>query len=185
MNLGKIQNAGLSPSAFYGENIQSAALNHFVYVPMSFEFFPEIALGDGPKKWHIFLFSTAYFPSYWHMPFEISITINPNWLSICTYYFHLLSPNCVLTSDDSGFFQKTRSVMAHKNSRIRVKCTIIWTILYFSWKCFMKQKLCLDRVFQNFKWARKNQFKSFTYIFWWLRASRRFENLLQILTSKY
>ena len=37
------------------------------------DFFPEITLRDGPKKWHIFLFSAAYFPSYWHMPFEISI----------------------------------------------------------------------------------------------------------------
>ena len=53
----------LSPSVFCGKKIQSAALNHFVYVPMFWIFFPEIALGDGPKKWHIFLFNTAYFPS--------------------------------------------------------------------------------------------------------------------------
>ena len=69
----KIQNAGPSPSVFCGKNIQSAALNQFVYVSVLWIFFPEITLGDGPKKWHIFFFSAAYFPSYWHMPFEISI----------------------------------------------------------------------------------------------------------------
>ena len=36
------------------------------------DFFPEIALGDGPRKWHIFLLSAAYLPLYWHMPFDIS-----------------------------------------------------------------------------------------------------------------
>ena len=50
------------------EKIQSAALNHFVYGPMLWNFFPESALGDGPKKWHIFLFRTAYFRVYWRMP---------------------------------------------------------------------------------------------------------------------
>ena len=35
----KIQNAGPSPSAFSGKKIQSAALNHFVYVPMFWNFF--------------------------------------------------------------------------------------------------------------------------------------------------
>ena len=57
----KIQNAGPSPSAFYGKK-SSAALHHFVYIPMLWNFYP-IALGDGPKKCHIFLFSTAYFLS--------------------------------------------------------------------------------------------------------------------------
>ena len=57
------------------KKIQRAALHHFVYVPMFWNFFPESALGDGPKKWHIFLFSTAYFCTYWHMPFKIYITI--------------------------------------------------------------------------------------------------------------
>ena len=30
-------------------------------------------IGHGPKKWHLFLFSTASFYTYWHMPFEIGI----------------------------------------------------------------------------------------------------------------
>ena len=42
------------------------------------DFFPESTLGYGPKKWHIFLFSTAYFHKYWHMSFEIGITREPN-----------------------------------------------------------------------------------------------------------
>ena len=29
------------------------------------------------KKWHIFLFRVAYFPSCWHMPFEICIDDGP------------------------------------------------------------------------------------------------------------
>ena len=52
--------------------IQSAALNQFVYVSVLWIFY---ALGDDPEKWHIFLFSVAYSPSYWHMPFERSTTI--------------------------------------------------------------------------------------------------------------
>ena len=35
-------------------------------------FFPEIALGHGLRKWHIFLFSLAYFTSYQHTPFQTS-----------------------------------------------------------------------------------------------------------------
>ena len=46
----------------FREKIQSAALHHLCMF-LCFGFFPESALGDGPKKWHIFLFSTAYFPS--------------------------------------------------------------------------------------------------------------------------
>ena len=61
---------GPSASAFRGKKIQSVA--SFVYVPVLWIFFSETALGDGPKKWHIF--STAYFHIYWHMPFEIGIT---------------------------------------------------------------------------------------------------------------
>ena len=68
----KIQNAGLSPSAFRGKNPERSVAS-FVYVPVLWIFFPENALGDGPKKWHIFLFSTASFHTYWHMPFEIGI----------------------------------------------------------------------------------------------------------------
>ena len=41
-------------------------------------FFPESTLGYGPKKWHIFLFSAAYFLSYWHMPFEIWTIVQLN-----------------------------------------------------------------------------------------------------------
>ena len=94
----KIQNARLLPSAFWGKiqsdfelsmklrvkpsfkkiretiKMQSAALNHFVYIPKFWNF-----SGNRGRWWsqnkHTFLFSTAYFPSYWHMPFEISITI--------------------------------------------------------------------------------------------------------------
>ena len=55
------------------------------------------------SKWHIILFSVADFLSYWHIPFEISIIIQPNWHSICTYNFHFLSLNCDATSDDFGF----------------------------------------------------------------------------------
>ena len=60
------------------KKIQSAALRRFVYVSVLWIFFPDNTLGHGPKKWHIFLFSAAYFLSYWHMPFEISIIIKPN-----------------------------------------------------------------------------------------------------------
>ena len=37
------------------------------------EFFPESALGDGPEKWHIFLFNTVSYHTYLHMPFEVGI----------------------------------------------------------------------------------------------------------------
>ena len=57
------------------KKIQSAALNQFVYVSVLWIFFPENTLGHGPKKWHIFLFITAYFRAYWHMPFKINITL--------------------------------------------------------------------------------------------------------------
>ena len=50
---------------------KSSAQHHFVCGSVLWIFFPEIALG--PKKWHIFLCSAAYFSSYWHMPFQISI----------------------------------------------------------------------------------------------------------------
>ena len=87
----------------------------FVYVPLLWIFFPKIALGHGPKKWHTFLFSTAYYRTYWHMPFRISTIRKPNRHCICTYNFYFFSPNCDVTSDDSGFFfQKTRSVMVPK-----------------------------------------------------------------------
>ena len=57
---------------FTGKNPERSVAS-FVYVPLLWIFFPENALGDGPKKWHIFLFSTAYFRTYWHMPFKIYI----------------------------------------------------------------------------------------------------------------
>ena len=44
-------------------------------------FFSESAVGGGPKKWHIFLFRVAYFPSYRHMPFKMSMIIWSNTLS--------------------------------------------------------------------------------------------------------
>ena len=42
------------------------------------DFFPKMTLGHGPEKWHIFLFNTAYFLSYWQMPFEINTIEYPN-----------------------------------------------------------------------------------------------------------
>ena len=46
--------------AYFAEKkIQSAALRRFVYVSELWNFFPENTLHYGPKKWHIFLFSTA------------------------------------------------------------------------------------------------------------------------------
>ena len=82
------------------------------------DFFPEMTLGDGPKKWHIFLFSAAYFPSYWHMPFEISIIKKPNWHSICTYNFQFQTVTSVMILD---FFPKMTRGDGPKNSQIRVK----------------------------------------------------------------
>ena len=58
-------------ACFAGKKNQSAALMRFLYVSVLWIFFPENTLGHGLKKWHIFLFSAAYFLSYWHMPFEI------------------------------------------------------------------------------------------------------------------
>ena len=59
----KIQNARPSPSVFSGKNPE-CVIASFVYVFVLWIFFSEIALGNGPKKWHIFLFSTAYFRTY-------------------------------------------------------------------------------------------------------------------------
>ena len=70
----KNQNAGPSLSVFSDKKIRSAALHH-LYIILCFGFFPEITLGHGPKKWHIFLFSTAYFCTYWHMPLKIYTTV--------------------------------------------------------------------------------------------------------------
>ena len=44
-----------------------AALHLFVNVSVLWIFFSESALGDSPKKWHLFLFRVAYaayLPSY-------------------------------------------------------------------------------------------------------------------------
>ena len=60
--LEKIQIAGPSPSAFRGKNSRAQRCIICICFCGS-DFFPEIALGDGPKKWHIFLFSAAYLPS--------------------------------------------------------------------------------------------------------------------------
>ena len=56
------------------KKIPERSIESFVYVSMLRNFFPEIALGHGPKNWFIFLFKLAYVPSLWHMPFEINIT---------------------------------------------------------------------------------------------------------------
>ena len=52
--------------------IQGVAL-HYLYTFLCFGFPPDKTLGYGLKKRQIFLFSAAYFLSYWHMPFEINI----------------------------------------------------------------------------------------------------------------
>ena len=59
--------------ARFAEKNPERSVVSFVYVPVLWNFFPESALGDGPKKWHIFLFSTESFHTYWHMPFQIGI----------------------------------------------------------------------------------------------------------------
>ena len=59
--------------ARFAGKIQSVELHHlYMFLWFGF-FFPESALGDGPKKWHIFLFSTASVHTYWHMPIQIGI----------------------------------------------------------------------------------------------------------------
>ena len=76
------------------------------------------------QKMGYFLFNTAYFPSYWHMPFEISIIILRNWHSSCIYNFHFLSPNCDVTSNDFGFWNSQIRV---NTKPLRVNCSS-WTI---------------------------------------------------------
>ena len=78
------------------EKIQSAALHHFVYVSMLWNFFPESALGDGPKIG--IYFWVAYFPSYWHMPFKIS--------DLTSYVF--------------GFYSKNSPISVGKQNTVRV-----------------------------------------------------------------
>ena len=81
--------------------------------------FPEIALGDGPKNWHIFLFSVEYWPSYWHMPIQLSIIRKPSWHSIYTCYFNFL----VRTGKSPVFFLFFPEIALGedpRNSRIRV-----------------------------------------------------------------
>ena len=70
--LEKIQNAGPSPSAFY-EKKSKAQHCIILYMFPCFGFFSGKRARWWSQKWHIFLFSTAYFLLYWHMPFEISI----------------------------------------------------------------------------------------------------------------
>ena len=79
------------------------------------DFFPESALGNGPKKWHIILFRTAYFPWYWHMPFEISISrySNENCLHMKFWFF-------VLTVTSPAKFLDFLRDCARWNWRIRV-----------------------------------------------------------------
>ena len=59
--------------ARFAEKYPERSVASFVYVPVLWNFFLESALGDCPRKWHIFLFSAAYFRTYWHMPFGIGI----------------------------------------------------------------------------------------------------------------
>ena len=60
MNPGKIQKRGTIAGHVLRKNVQGAALRH-LYTICTFVCFCAL------EKWHIFLFSTAYFPSYWHM----------------------------------------------------------------------------------------------------------------------
>ena len=86
MNPGKKSKTQDHHRAHFAET-KSAALHH-LYMFVCFEFFfSENALGDGPKKWHIFLFSTAYFRTCWHMPFQISIIRKSHCYPSCTYIF--------------------------------------------------------------------------------------------------
>ena len=50
LSVKKIQSAGPSVNAFSGKKIQSVSLHH-LYMSVLRVFFPEIALGDGPKNW--------------------------------------------------------------------------------------------------------------------------------------
>ena len=102
----------------FQKKIQSVAWhdekNDLVYVPVLWIFFRKSRSVTIPKKWYIFLFSMAYFPSYWHMSFHIRIIIELNWHSICKCIF-FQSNNWDVTSDESGFLSlKTRSVMVPK-----------------------------------------------------------------------
>ena len=58
-------------------------------------------------SWHIFLFSVAYFLSYWHISLRVSIIRQPNQRSISKYNFYF--PSCNITSEDFGFFSRKDS----------------------------------------------------------------------------
>ena len=97
--------------------IHSAALHH-LYMFLCYDFLRKCRSETVPKM-HIFLFSTAYLFSYWHMPFQISIIIKIRWHSIQIYNFISLVPT--ITSYVFGFFSENALGDCPKNSRIRVK----------------------------------------------------------------
>ena len=100
------------------QKIQSAALRHLYNIwSCALDIFRNHARWWS-QTWHIFLFSAAYFPSYWHMPFEISIIKKPNWHSICTNNFQFQTVTSVMILD---FFPKMTRGDGPKNSQIRVK----------------------------------------------------------------
>ena len=91
--------------------------------------FPEIAFGDSPKNWHIFLFSAAYFPSYWHIPFWISIIILPDWHSIMHIFLVPTATSKTVFLD----FPEIAPVDGPENSEIGVKPRRNCWSLYLDW----------------------------------------------------
>ena len=79
------------------------------------------ALAGGPKMTNLdlFLFSAAYFPSYWHKPFKRSI-ISPT-ETLSAHIISFLCPNCNVTRMFLDIFPDTGLGDGPKNSRIKVK----------------------------------------------------------------
>ena len=82
-----------SQNIFLRKKIPERSIAFFVYVSMLWIFFRKWRSVTVPKMAD-FLFSAAYFPSYWHMSFEIKKAHK----AIYTYNFHFQSPNCVWSS---------------------------------------------------------------------------------------
>ena len=61
-----------------------------------------------PEAWHIFYFVLAYFPSYWHMPFEFKAqfsqtsTVSPQII----YFFWIVFPEITLDNGPKIFVNK-------------------------------------------------------------------------------
>ena len=109
MNPVKIQNAGLTERVFR-EEIRNAALRHLYMFLCFWYFFPEIALGHGPKN-------GIYFVQHGISPLILAYAISNGrykiaQLTLCTIC--TIRPNCDVTSDVFGFFLKLRSVTVPK-----------------------------------------------------------------------